>query len=127
MKIRFNAEREDTHKITSYSDSSFSVKDRLITSNLLVSRQHLVENWFENNHHQSIAPRHLDIAISWQPEIILLGTGKQSDPPNQTLLSYVTSKNIGFETMATGAACRSYNILIDEGREVVACLILPGG
>ena len=60
----------------------------------------------------------------WQPEIIVIGSGKKLNFPNKAWADYVNKKNVGFEIMNTGAACRSYNLLIDEGRNVVACLFL---
>jgi len=60
----------------------------------------------------------------WQPEIILIGSGKTLNFPNKEWGEYLNKRNIGFEIMDTGAACRSYNLLIDEGRNIVACLFL---
>ena len=60
----------------------------------------------------------------WKPELILIGTGKTLNCQNEGWLDYANKKNIGLEIMSTGAACRSYNLLIDEGRNVVACLFL---
>ncbi len=124
MKIELDTENANSYKIISYTDDSFRLKDQLINTNLVISKERLIENWLEDGLH-NLATHHLDIVIEWQPEIILLGTGKTLNFPGQELISHVTTKNIGFEIMDTGAACRSYNLLIDEGRDVVACLILP--
>lgn len=125
MKIELDSENSSSNKIISYSEDSFKLKNKLIKSNLVISKDRLIENWSVNGY-QNLALQHLDQVISWQPEVILIGTGKEPSFPNQELISYVTSKNIGLEIMDTGAACRSYNLLIDEGRNVVACLFLPG-
>ena len=123
MKIEIDSENSTSNKIISYSDDSFTLKNKVIESNLVISKDHLIENWSVNSFHD-LALQHMDKIITWQPEVILLGTGNESDYQNYELLSYLTSKNIGFEIMNTGAACRSYNLLIDEGRNVVACLFL---
>jgi uncharacterized protein len=125
MKIELDSEFSGSNKIISYSNDSFKLKDTLIETNLVISKDRLMENW-PVDLYQNLALHHLDILISWQPEIILVGTGKEPCFPNPEFISYVTSKNIGFETMDTGAACRSYNLLVDEGRNVVACLFLAG-
>jgi uncharacterized protein len=125
MKIELDSGISISNKINSYSDDSFKLKNKLIKSNLVISKDRLIENW-PVDAYQNLASQHLDQIISWQPEIILIGTGRAPSFPNPELIAYVTSKNIGLEIMDTGAACRSYNLLIDEGRYVVACLFLPG-
>jgi uncharacterized protein len=123
MKIELDSENSASNKIISYSDDSFTLKNKLIKSNIVISKDHLIEHWSVEAY-QYLALQQMDQIIAWQPEVILLGTGKESGFQNQKLLSYITSKNIGLEIMNTGAACRSYNLLIDEGRNVVACLFL---
>ena len=123
MKIELDIENTVAHKIVSYSDNAFQLKNKFINLNLIISRTRLIENWY-NDDVQNLATQHLAEVIAWQPEIILLGTGKQLIFPNPELLPKIVAKNIGFEVMDTGAACRSYNLLIDEGRDVVACLLL---
>jgi uncharacterized protein len=124
MKIEIDSENSASNKIISYSDDSFTLKNKLIKSNFVISKDNLIENWSVTSY-QNLALQHMDPILEWQPEVILLGTGKESGFQNYELLSYITSKNIGLEIMDTGAACRSYNLLIDEGRNVVACLFLP--
>ncbi len=123
MKIELDSENSASNKIISYSDDSFTLKHKVIESNLVISKDQLIENWSVNSY-KDLALQHMDKVIAWQPEVILLGIGNDSAYQNYELLSHLTSKNIGFEIMNTGAACRSYNLLIDEGRNVVACLFL---
>lgn len=123
MKIELDSENPASNKIISYSDDSFTLKNKVIKSNIVISNDRLIENWCVASY-KILALQHMDSIIEWQPEIILLGTGKESGFQNYELLSHFAAKNIGFEVMNTGAACRSYNLLIDEGRNVVACLFL---
>lgn len=124
MKIELDNDISLSNKIISYSDDSFQLKDKLITSNLVISNDRLIENWTIDSY-CNLATQHLDEFISWQPEIILIGTGTVPSFPNPDLIAYVTSRSIGLEIMDTGAACRSYNLIINEGRNVVAILFLP--
>jgi uncharacterized protein len=124
MKIELDSENSASNKIISYSDDSFTLKNKTIKSNIVISKDNLIEHWSVDSY-KNLALQHIDPIIKWQPEVILLGTGNESGFQNYELLSYITSKNIGLEIMNTGAACRSYNLLIDEGRNVVACLFLP--
>lgn len=59
------------------------------------------------------------------PEVLLIGTGSrmQMAPPHfRQALKEKFSAGIGIESMDTGAACRTYNVLMNEGRRVAACL-----
>jgi uncharacterized protein len=67
-----------------------------------------------------------DIApvLELEPEILLLGSGRQLVFPRQEIYGQVLGRNIGLEVMDTAAACRTFNILAAEGRRVAAALIL---
>jgi uncharacterized protein len=123
MKIETNIEDSNVNKILSYSGNWFKLNDRLIRTNLVISKNHLYEDLLTDNF-QDFALQHLQKITSWHPEIILIGTGKANNLPNSEWATHANNNNIGLEIMDTGAACRSYNLLIDEGRNVVACLFL---
>ena len=123
MKIELDSELSTSNKIISYSNGSFRLKDSLLKRNIVISKNCLIENWIVESYH-NLATRHLDQIISWQPELIIIGSGSVPSFPNAELIEHTASRNIGLEIMDTGAACRSYNLLIDEGRDVVACLFL---
>lgn len=69
---------------------------------------------------------HLTEITTLQPELILLGTGSQLQFPDSALYYYVLQQRIGLEIMDTEAACRTFNILASEGRQVAAGLIING-
>jgi len=123
MKIELDSEFSTSNKIISYSNDAFKLKDTLIETNLVISKDRLIENWSVDSY-RNLATQHLDQIIQWQPELIIIGSGKIPSFPNPELIAYAASKNTGLEIMDTGAACRSYNLLVDEGRNVVACLFL---
>lgn len=56
-------------------------------------------------------------------DVLLLGTGTRQQFPDASLLQPLMAARIGFEIMDTGAACRTYNILMAEGRNVAAFLL----
>ena len=56
-------------------------------------------------------------------EIIIIGTGRSITFPNQSLMRPLSGKRIGVEIMDTPAACRTYNILAGDSRNVVAALM----
>jgi uncharacterized protein len=68
----------------------------------------------------------IDIArvLALQPELVLLGTGARQTFPPPAFGAHFLRAGIGFEVMDTGAACRTYNVLVMEQRQVAA-LLLP--
>jgi uncharacterized protein len=61
---------------------------------------------------------------SLKPELIIIGTGKRQRFPRPELLKTLIEAKIGFEIMDSQAACRTYNILVGEGRQVLLALIV---
>ena len=60
------------------------------------------------------------------PAVVLIGTGARQRFPAPALLRPLMARGVGFEVMTTGAACRTYNILVGEGRAALALLLVDG-
>src|SRR5262249_20179277 len=73
----------------------------------------------------ALTPAEIDFLIGLKPEIVLLGTGARQVFPSIALLRAFSTANIGLQTVHTEAACRTYNILADEGRNVAAAVFTP--
>jgi uncharacterized protein len=58
-------------------------------------------------------------------ELLLLGLGRQMSPINPALRAALRARSIAVEAMDTGAACRTYNVLLAEDRRVAAALLPP--
>ena len=58
------------------------------------------------------------------PELVVFGSGRRLRFPHPRLLAPLIDRGIGVETMDVHAACRTYNILMAEGRRVAAALLL---
>ena len=61
--------------------------------------------------------------LAYQPEVILLGTGAAQRFPHPRLTRDLAAARVGLDVMSTSAACRTYNILMAEGRRVLAALL----
>ena len=61
--------------------------------------------------------------LQLEPELVLLGTGSQQIFPPASFGAQFLRAGIGFEVMDTGAACRTFNVLVGEQRRVVAMLL----
>ncbi|MBM3482738.1 MAG: hypothetical protein FJX66_05510 [Alphaproteobacteria bacterium] len=57
------------------------------------------------------------------PELLLIGCGKRGAMIAEPIRQALRARKITFETMDTGAACRTYNVLMSDGRRVAAALI----
>ena len=68
---------------------------------------------------------HFEPVLSQPPELVLLGTGAALLFPSAEVQGELLGHGIGFEVMTTPAACRTYNLLAQDGRTVGACLMLP--
>lgn len=74
---------------------------------------------------ESLQQADFDASLALRPEIVLFGSGSRLRFPNPALLRELIARRIGVETMDTAAACRTYNVLAAEGRNVVAALLIP--
>ena len=57
------------------------------------------------------------------PAFVLLGTGAAQLFPSPSLRKLFADAGLGLEAMSTGAACRTFNVLLAEGRDVGAGLL----
>jgi uncharacterized protein len=68
---------------------------------------------------------HFDEILALAPEVVIFGSGPRLRFVSPGLYQALTARRIGVETMDTGAACRTYNVLAAEGRRVLAAVLLP--
>ena len=67
---------------------------------------------------------HFERIAALKPELVVFGSGRRLRFVAPALLRPLIERRIGVETMDTAAACRTYNVLASEQREVVAALVL---
>ena len=73
---------------------------------------------------EGLVDREFEGLLNYKPEMVLLGTGASLRFPQPSLTRALTDAGVGLEVMDTPAACRTYNILAAEGRNVVAALLI---
>ena len=123
MKISLDDNLEQNNRIEAYDTGLFLINGENYTHSLIITPKSLVQNWPPLNL-TDLATQHIEQLIDLEPEIIILGTGTQQLFPSVDILAPVYDAGMGLEIMDTGAACRSYNLLAAEGRNVAAGLIL---
>ena len=70
-----------------------------------------------------LAEAHFDVLAELAPELVIFGSGERLRFVRPVLMRGLIERRIGVETMDTAAACRTYNVLLAEGRSVVAALL----
>jgi len=90
---------------------------------LVVTPERVIENW-PVACSDDLNAGHFEFLLTLEPEIVLLGTGRTLRFPPPALSRCLVQARIGLEVMDTPAACRTYNILVAESRNVVAAILL---
>ena len=108
---------------TGYGEGYVLINQKSYEKNLIVLPDHLVEDWPIVSL-QELELQHFENLLPHSPEIILLGTGAKHKFPSHTLLSQLAKMGVGIEIMDTKACCRTYNILVEEGRRVAAAVLI---
>jgi uncharacterized protein len=109
--------------IRSYSAEQLQIGEHVIHSSCIVMADALVANWPPATL-DDLQVGHLEPIFELRPELVLLGTGaKQRFAPSEIRAAFA-KRGIGLEAMDLGAACRTFNILVQEERRVAAALFL---
>ncbi|AMN47319.1 hypothetical protein ACG33_09470 [Steroidobacter denitrificans] len=109
--------------VHSYARGQVRVAGEVIRGSCLISRDRLVRAWRPRSIAQ-LTEEDFEAVLALEPEIVVLGSGADQQFPDSRLLATLMSRGIGCEVMETGAACRTYNVLVSEDRRVVAALLL---
>lgn len=114
--------RSGLNFITACDGPHVQVNETRHAAPLIVLPQQLIAAWAPASFDELTA-EHFTKLSELGMEIILLGTGAKQRFPHPRLTRALMEKRIGLEVMDTGAACRTYNILVSEGRSVAAALL----
>lgn len=122
--MKFHSDRSgDELRITGYGAEFVVVGERRIESSFFIDLQGVQP--------LPAAPTLETLAwdsLTWlhdaPPEVVLLGTGRAQRFPPLQLFRDLAARRIGLEAMSTPAACRTFNILLSEGRNVAAVMLL---
>jgi len=122
--MRFTLDRHPTaNLVTSVSPGEIRVGETSITSSVILSAERIIPDWPVRSSEEldlaSLAP-----ALELAPAILLVGTGTRLVFPRGALLAELAARGVGLEIMDTPAACRAFNILVNEDRPVVAALMV---
>lgn len=120
--MHIQLENNDQYAIEGYSESEVKIDSTIYNQNVIVSKHGIIADWniraIEYLDEQNVAP-----LLTHKPNIIIIGHTSLRKFAPITLLQQLSKDQISLESMSIGAACRTYNILLSEQRDVVLGLI----
>lgn len=109
--------------IRAYSAEEIRIGERSIRSSCIVTADTLIANW-PPAALEEVEANHLEPILELRPELVLFGTGARQRFAPAAIRAAFVARGIGVEAMDLGAACRTFNILVQEERRVAAVLFL---
>lgn len=122
MKLHFT-ETQQYQTVTAYDDTGVELNAIRFEHSLLVLPQTPPLAWPVTSFEQ-LSAAHFAQIDALQPDVVILGTGARQRFTHPQLTTILTARRIGVESMDNQAACRTYNILMAEGRKVALALII---
>jgi uncharacterized protein len=122
MKLHLTT-AENQYLITGYGQGYVEINKQRHTSNLIVMADKLILDWHATDFASLMSANFAQI-IDLNPEVVLLGTGEKHQFLHPKIVQSLTTQGIPLECMNTAAACRTYNFLMSEGRNVAAALLI---
>ena len=121
--MKLHLEASALHTFTGYGSGYVTVNSRRFEKSVVVLPDRIVSDWAATTF-EALAPEHFAVLADLGCEIVLLGTGNQLRFPRAEIMRPILQSRVGLEVMDVQAACRTYNILLAEGRKVAAALLL---
>jgi uncharacterized protein len=112
-----------TNLVRAYGNGELRVNDDIYRSAIIVSASS-VQPAPDVRDMEDLARLDPSRILTQGPELVLLGTGPRQIFPAASFRAQFLSAGIGVEVMDTGAACRTFNVLVAEQRRVVALLMV---
>jgi uncharacterized protein len=119
--MQLTRDRGAVNFIRAWEPGRVRIAERWVSGNVLVGTDRIVEGWTTVAAH-ALTIADLEPALALEPTIIVLGTGTERLLPDVELMAAVAAHSVGLEIMSTPAACRTFNVLLQEQRRVVAAL-----
>jgi uncharacterized protein len=124
--VQITREQSSNNLIRAWEPGRIRIGEQWLTGNLIVTAEAIVSDWLLTDSSR-VTIDDLRPALDIQPELIVVGFGTAPAPPDIDLMQELAELAIGLEFMQTPAACRTYNVLVHEGRRVAAALIQDFG
>lgn len=120
--MHINLESSDSNTIQAYNESEIQINSQSYAHSLIVRTQGAPQAWVIDSLTQLDEERLLPLLES-QAEIIIIGHNRNGQFAPVETRQRLSQQRIGLESMSIGAACRTFNVLLAEGRKVVLGII----
>lgn len=125
--MKFHRETaQGVNLVRSWGSGYVNLNEERVESSVVVAADTVIHGW-QVDRVEDITLDSLACVLELEPEVIVLGTGDVQRFPEIALLARLQEMGIGIEVMDTVAAARTYNVLVGEGRHVVAALFMTTG
>lgn len=111
--------------VRSCTPTEIYLRDQVIRASAIFTADQLLLGWTPRTI-SALRAEHLQAVLALGPEVILLGTGARQEFPDASVMRAAQIAGVGLEVMDTRAACRTYNVLVAEGRRVAAAILIEG-
>ncbi len=122
MKLTLEASTR-INLIRAYSATEVRVGEVRLHSSCIITADTVIADW-EPRSLEELSAAHLERLFALQPEVVLLGTGPVHRFAPGAIRAAFAERRVGLEAMDLGAACRTFNVLVQEDRRVAAALLL---
>ena len=119
--VKFHREMLPATTVRQVSAEGVRIGERLYDGTIAVTLDSVVERWTRKPLDELVIGDFDDL-LGQQPEVVLLGTGAGNRFAPRELMFGFARLGVGFETMDTKAAARTFNVLAAEDRQVCAVL-----
>ena len=121
--MQLNIDNTSSIQIKSYQNGVICINDTLYKNSVIVTPNQIIEPWGPQSI-DDFTTEHLQVILQLSPELVIIGSGEQQKFLPATRLRPLIEQKIGVEIMTTPAACRTFNLLAAENRNVVAAIIV---
>lgn len=122
--MKFTEHRDsNVFAVKNYQPGKVKVNNLIFTDSFFMTQHKTQEHWACHDIDE-LNESLLTQLINEHPEVIVLGSGETQKFPDMKLFAYCAKHGIGLEVMANDAACRTYNVLTTEDRDIVLALIM---
>ena len=109
--------------VTAYGDGYVDINLQRHDGSVIIMPELPVRSWPVASF-AALTADHFTMLLDDDPELVIFGSGARLRFPHPRLTAALAARRIGIETMDLQAACRTYNVLMAEGRKVAAALLI---
>jgi uncharacterized protein len=122
MKLH-SSSTQQYQTVTGYDDRGVEVNAQFFDFSLLLMPETPPRPWPVASF-EALTAADFEAIASDTPDVVILGTGERQRFVHPRLIAALSARRVGVECMDNKAACRTYNILMGEGRKVTLALII---